>query len=140
MQANIEEHAVVRDSDAGKPTYKASWRSATEQCLALQVCDKSCDIADTMGKRERCKRILVDMCHIFSVLYKVGATVTNQLTADITWKRSATWALMFQVLTVLTSTSRLGKPAALRRMSLHLLAGKSARVCTGGKYGTCICQ
>ncbi len=94
-----------------------------------------------MGKCERCKRILVDMCHNFSVLYKVGAqTVTNQLTADITWKRSATWALMFQVLTVLTSTSRLGKPAALRRMSLHLLAGKSARDCTGGKYGTCICH
>jgi len=47
---------------------------------------------------------------------------------------------MFQVLTVLTSTSRFGKPAALRRMSLHLLAGKSAKDCTGGKYGTCICH
>ena len=43
-----------------------------------------------------------------------------------TWKLSATWALILQVLTVLMSTCILGRPAALRRMSTHLLTGKSA--------------
>lgn len=60
-------------------------------------------------------------------------TIRGELRAH----RAATWAFIVQVLTAMIFASKLDSPAASQIMRWQVSGGKSARDCSGGKYGIC---